>query len=323
MRFPPIRLIDGVGHLPISFQIKNSLKHAISSGHLLPNAQLPSVRDLADHLAVAANTVARAYKELQDDGLLVTYLGRGTFVADLVENAGSSDDKHETLLTILRPAVTSARAVGFTLEEVRACAAELFVDHTVHAGLVGINEVVVAKWKRILEEEYADLGVAVTALTVAQVQDDFEAAMRLLAPCFHIFSLITTYAETRLLFRGQNKHIVALITEVSMATHQALAALPADETVGLVCEDIYVNNLVGLIAPYVDLTHVERVSPDDTAALCALLARRTHILHTLSPRARVAQLAHPENHLIEIEFLPNRSCFEQIRQILLKAAEPV
>ncbi len=322
MRFPSIRLIEGVGQLPISFQIKNSLKHAISSGHLSPNEQLPSVRDLADHLAVAANTVARAYKELQDDGLLVTYPGRGTFVADLVQNRGSSNDNYETLLAIMRPAVNSARATGFTFEEVRTCVDELFVDRTMHVGLIGINEVIVSKWKRILEKEYADLGVEVTALTVTQVQVDLEAAMQVLAPCFHVFSLITTYAEARSLFRGQNKHIVALITEVSMATHHALAALPPDEMVGLVCEDIYLNNLVGLISPYVDLTRIERVTPEDTAAICSLLARRTHVLHTLSPRDRVAAQATPDNRLIEIEFLPNRSCFEQIRQVLLKAAEP-
>jgi GntR family transcriptional regulator len=317
MEFPPIRILEGMGHLPIPFQIKNNIKHAISSGHLQPNAQLPSVRDLASQLDVAANTVARAYKELQDEELLVTYAGRGTFVADLVQNRNLVSE-HETLQEILRPAVSSARAIGYEEEQIIQVVQELFSAQGIQVGLIGINLTIIQKWKHILEQEFADLGVEVTALTVAELQENPTSALAHLSSAYYIFSLITTYPETRQLFHDHSKKVVALITEVSMRTHQLLASLPREETIGLVCEDMYVNSLMGLIEPYVEHERIARVSPEDAVALQELLDQTKYVLHTLSPKEFLMRQARPGQQLVEIEFLPSRSCFHQIRQMLIK-----
>ena len=322
MNFPTIRILEGVGHLPISFQIKNNLKHAISSGDLEPNTQLPSVRDLASQLNVAANTVARAYKELQDEGLLVTYAGRGTFVADIVQNRNWDTDSQETLQAILQPAVASVRAIGYSEEQIMGAVRELFSHHPLHIGLIGINKTIVKKWRRILEEQLADLQPEVSAFTLLELHDDFDTVSKHLSSAYYLFSLITTYPETRIRFQGQNKRIVALITEVSMKTHQQLADLPADQTIGLVCEDIYVNNLMSLIEPYVAPERIQRVAPKDVRGVRQLMKSAEYILHTLTPKELVIGLAKPTQHLIEIEFLPNRACFDQIRQMLLKETVP-
>ncbi|MCB0043976.1 MAG: GntR family transcriptional regulator [Caldilineaceae bacterium] len=322
MNFPKIRILEGVGHLPISFQIKNNLKHAISSGHLEPNTQLPSVRDLASQLNVAANTVARAYKELQDEGLLITYAGRGTFVADLVQNRRWNTDDQQTLQGILQPAIASVRAIGYSEEQIVDAVQELLGQSSLHIGLIGINETIVKKWQQILEEELADLQPEVLAFTVAELRDDFDLVNKQLSSSYYLFTLITSYPETRIRFQGLNKRVVALITEVSMKTHQQLAELPPDQPIGLICEDMYVNNLMSLIEPYVATERIQRVSPDDVSDVRELMASVNYVLHTLTPKKLVMGLAVPAQHLIEIEFLPNRSCFDQIRQMLLRESVP-
>jgi GntR family transcriptional regulator len=68
--------------VPIYAQIMDRIRGLIRDGRLLPQAQLPSVRQLASDLEINANTVAKAYSLLERDGLLDTARRRGTVVAN-------------------------------------------------------------------------------------------------------------------------------------------------------------------------------------------------------------------------------------------------
>jgi len=70
--------------VPLYLQIESQLKHAIAAGALKQGDTLPSVRKLAADLRVNPNTVARAYQNLERDGVIRTVPGGGTFVADNV-----------------------------------------------------------------------------------------------------------------------------------------------------------------------------------------------------------------------------------------------
>ncbi len=70
---------DGV---PLYLQIVNQVKHLSASGKLKPGDELPPVRTLGEQLLVNPNTVARAYRELEREGVLVTRRGAGTYVSD-------------------------------------------------------------------------------------------------------------------------------------------------------------------------------------------------------------------------------------------------
>ena len=70
---------DGV---PIYQQILNQIKYLAASGRLCAGDQLPPVRKLAEQLLVNPNTVARAYRELESDGVVASRRGAGVFVAN-------------------------------------------------------------------------------------------------------------------------------------------------------------------------------------------------------------------------------------------------
>jgi len=70
---------DGV---PIYQQIVNQLKYLAASGRLEAGEQLPAVRKMAERLLVNPNTVARAYRELESDGVVTSRRGAGVFVAE-------------------------------------------------------------------------------------------------------------------------------------------------------------------------------------------------------------------------------------------------
>jgi DNA-binding transcriptional regulator YhcF (GntR family) len=74
-------IIESTSTVPPYEQVRSQLAQAISKGRLKPEDQLPTVRKLAADLGLAANTVARAYRELELAGIIETRGRNGTFVA--------------------------------------------------------------------------------------------------------------------------------------------------------------------------------------------------------------------------------------------------
>lgn len=67
---------------PVYEQIVRQVQDAVASGGLAPGAPLPTVRQLAGDLQLNRNTVARAYKQLEDRGVILTAGRKGTFVRE-------------------------------------------------------------------------------------------------------------------------------------------------------------------------------------------------------------------------------------------------
>jgi GntR family transcriptional regulator len=70
---------DGV---PIYLQIVNQVKYLVACGRLAPGEELPPIRALAEQLLVNPNTIARAYMELEREGIVAKRHGSGTYVSD-------------------------------------------------------------------------------------------------------------------------------------------------------------------------------------------------------------------------------------------------
>jgi GntR family transcriptional regulator len=81
---------DGV---PIYLQIVNQVKYLVGSGRLAPGEELPPIRVLAEQLLVNPNTVARAYRELENAGVVTKRRTAGTYVS----RRGSPLDRRERL----------------------------------------------------------------------------------------------------------------------------------------------------------------------------------------------------------------------------------
>lgn len=67
---------------PIYEQITNNLRRLIASGGIAPGERLPSVRELATRLTINPNTIQRAYRQLEQEGYIVSLPGKGCFAAE-------------------------------------------------------------------------------------------------------------------------------------------------------------------------------------------------------------------------------------------------
>ncbi|TQN31817.1 GntR family transcriptional regulator [Haloactinospora alba] len=89
---PDFIRIDPHSRVPPYEQIRTSVANAAAKGEIPVGYKLPTVRALADRLAIAVNTVARAYRELEQAGVVETRGRSGTFVA-----AGGDDQRAEAV----------------------------------------------------------------------------------------------------------------------------------------------------------------------------------------------------------------------------------
>lgn len=83
--------IDPESGTPIYLQIMEQIRHAVSVGVYQPGDNLPTIRELALQLHVNPNTVAKAIRELERDGLLVTRVGKGSFVSESAKAQADRD----------------------------------------------------------------------------------------------------------------------------------------------------------------------------------------------------------------------------------------
>ena len=109
--------IDAKSGVPLYRQIIEQVKFAIARGDLEPGNQLPTVRQLAVDISINPNTVIRAYRELELEGLLATQQGSGTFVSD---NQPEIDavERQRMLDQIITELLARASGYGLTLNEV-------------------------------------------------------------------------------------------------------------------------------------------------------------------------------------------------------------
>ena len=75
---------------PVYQQIMDQIKRDIALGRLIKNEKLPTVRQLAGQIAINPNTIAKAYRQLEQEGIIVTKAGAGAFVANLDSNLSRS-----------------------------------------------------------------------------------------------------------------------------------------------------------------------------------------------------------------------------------------
>ena len=111
--------VDPRSGVPIYVQIVDQVRHALDVGGLRPGERLPTVRQLAGELAIAPNTIVKAYNELQRRGLVVSRPGVGTVVAEGVEEV-ARERRVEEVFERLRVLVRDAAALGISEDELWA-----------------------------------------------------------------------------------------------------------------------------------------------------------------------------------------------------------
>ena len=118
--------LDAGSGLSPYLQLVRQVRHALRLGLLHEGDQLPTVKEVVAQLAINPNTVLKAYRELERDGLVAARPGVGTFVTRTL--ADSSLAAHEPLRRDLGRWLDKARSAGLDEESIEALFASTFRD---------------------------------------------------------------------------------------------------------------------------------------------------------------------------------------------------
>ena len=109
--------IDTSDGVPIYLQIVDQIKRNVALGRLKPEDPLPSVRQLALDLTINPNTVARAYLELEHEGVIYKRQGQGTFVSAQAAEA-SLRERNRIVAALFEKAIIEAASFGMSEAEI-------------------------------------------------------------------------------------------------------------------------------------------------------------------------------------------------------------
>jgi GntR family transcriptional regulator len=110
--------LDFRSGVPIYTQIVEQIKQQVVGGELVPGDQLPTVRALALELRVNFNTVARAYRLLDEAGIISTQQGRGTYILDVPPPERTDKLRQQALEALTRDYLSEAFHLGCSPDEI-------------------------------------------------------------------------------------------------------------------------------------------------------------------------------------------------------------
>jgi len=124
--------LDARSGVPTYRQLVEQVRRGLLLGYLCDGDQLPTVREVAATLVVNPNTVAKAYRELERDGLVAPRAGQGTFVTGSIDQIPAAT--YARLSRGLRGWLRTAHEAGLAADQVRALVAATLDDDDAAAG---------------------------------------------------------------------------------------------------------------------------------------------------------------------------------------------
>ena len=119
-------LLNPQSKLPLSEQLVEQLRKKIVLGNAAPGSPLPSVRQLSVELGVNPNTIQKAYREMEQEGLIVSLPGRGSFVTSDV--ARMQERQRAAELANLEKALRLCREIGISYTSVQALTNKVYKE---------------------------------------------------------------------------------------------------------------------------------------------------------------------------------------------------
>ena len=119
---PVVLTVDPRSGVPIYLQVIEQVKRSVALGVLAAGEQLPTVKQLALDLTINPNTVAKAYRELERDGVIETAPGRGSFVRTNGVAETTKAAATDVVRDVIEGAVREAKSMGLGADDIRTLA---------------------------------------------------------------------------------------------------------------------------------------------------------------------------------------------------------
>ncbi len=211
--------------VPIFKQIVTQVRFMVEGGQLADGDRLPSSRMLADNLKVNRNTVARAYRELRDEGLVESRRRSGMVVTGATR-AREQAAARERARSLIGDAIHECVELGLSAEEISSLAFHFAVhaeDARINVCFIECNQERAEYFATELTER---LGLPVTPLILGEFDPSERSEDLVLTTFFHL-------SEVRRAMRRSGREVIAIVVAPHVQTLVQLARVPKGKRVGI------------------------------------------------------------------------------------------
>ena len=306
--------------VPAFLQLKSQLEYLIVTGAMASGAKLPSIRAVARALGLGPATVVRAYRELEQAGLVSATEGVGFFAIG-GEEAQSSG--HARLRRQASELITDAIKQGVTPDQLLQIFLAQISELRLSAGnpelvVLGKRASRLAELAMLLRHALADLNVEVTALPIEELAEDIEGWLPRLSKARHVVCLLFEVQQARQLMAPHGISVVPLLGVLREDVRDRIIHLPVGTRVGVVASKLdFVDGMVSAILSLNSGVEVFGYAESKDVRLIEELAASSDciIFGSLS-RVPVEQLLPSSTEAIEFYYVPDGSSVARLRRLL-------
>jgi DNA-binding transcriptional regulator YhcF (GntR family) len=229
-------VIDKKSGIPLYIQVKNQIMEQIKNGTLKIGTKMPTERELASMLNISRNTISSAYKLLEQEGVIVSYQGKGTFVAEEAKTwkRHSINDK---LLKIIDIALEESLEMGLSYDEFIALVMNRVKEKqdilkNISAIFIECN---IEQAKDFAKQLSKATGLNIIPLTIKDLEERNEEVQKILNGVQVIIATFNHVNEVKELTSDFNKEVLGVVITPCLETIVKIAKYPKGTKFGLVC----------------------------------------------------------------------------------------
>ena len=315
-------MLDKKNGVPLYMQLAEQLRGMILSGRVNVGEKLATERVLSQCLTISRNTVSLAYRELEEQGLIISRQGSGTYVADL-EVRLPQDERREELLNHIDLAIDHAAEVGYTLEEFTSIVSGHIRERqwrfrNIHVVFIECNR---EQTDYFAHEIELGSGVTVEPLLLEDLETATEHAVRTIEQAELIVTTYYHLAEVRALLPNRHRDILGIALDPLVDTIVQIARLPKEHRVGLVTlSEKFAESVKKSISesgiPGLSLVRLSARTDEQIRE-----AIRPYSVLVVSPgrKSQIEALVHDDNkEVIEFIYRPDQGSINLLKNALLR-----
>lgn len=317
----PLR-IQKDGSVPIYRQLANQIRRLVSSGYWPEGTKLPTEREMAYALGISRNTVSVAYRELEASGILVSYQGKGTFVA-ASPGARSKVGQVTKAVRLLERSIDEALLAGVSVDKFLRMAEDLIRQRQqalseVRVAFVECNREQLDYFSKELE---LGAGVHILPLLLEDLERGSPGAKEGMLSADLVVTTFFHQERVKQILEswGSKAEVLSIALDPQMDTMVTIARVDRGKKIGMVCLTKAFAERVrkSLEQAGIDLDLKVSVAKDEDA-LKEFLSDLDVVLTSPGRRKEVERLAKPSTQVIEFIYRPDAGSVNLLRMALLR-----
>ena len=311
--------------VPLYVQLKSSIRQQAECGAWSPGFKLPTERELSTLLAVSRNTVSQAYRELEQEGILVSLQGKGTFLAKTDAGALSAS-RSNRLETLVANALGQALDEGFACEEFSNVASRIALERQ---RLLSEVRIVFVECNREQVDYFSThlglgSGVSASPLLLDELLAATPATQKLIENAEIVVTTFFHESDVRAAI-DPDKLLLAVALEPQLETMVRIARIPRHRKLALVCiSDVFAEKVQTSLNA-AGMEHRLRVltNRDDSRQITQVLEDCDAVLVSPGRKREVSLLCPAGKEVIEFIYRPDLGSSNLLQNAILAQRKSV